>query len=113
MALKETIDNGYRFSESEGIISARNRYRSENRRDGRALMYITAFCSAYCVYSMVEVALLVDISYRVVIFWLIIGLAESYIRSYEHKALINSENIPERSRSIHRVAAYLYHSQKN
>ena len=30
MALKETIDNGYRFSESEGIISARNRYRSEN-----------------------------------------------------------------------------------
>ncbi len=89
------------------------RYRSENRRDGRALMYITAFCSAYCVYSMVEVALLVDISYRVVIFWLIIGLAESYIRSYEHKALINSENIPERSRSIHRVAAYLYHSQKN
>ena len=30
MALKETIVNGYRFSESESIISARNRYRSEN-----------------------------------------------------------------------------------
>mgnify|MGYP002856310939 FL=1 len=30
MALKETIDNGYRFSESEGIQNAREEYRYEN-----------------------------------------------------------------------------------
>ena len=30
MALKETIENGYRFSESEGIRNARNEYRYEN-----------------------------------------------------------------------------------
>ena len=30
MALKETIDNGYRFTEPESVIDARNRYRSEN-----------------------------------------------------------------------------------
>lgn len=87
------------------------RYRRENRRDGRALMYLTAFCTAYCVYSMVEVALLVDFSYRVVIFWLLIGLAGSYVRSYEHGALLSADNIPDRSRSIHRIAAYMYRSR--
>ncbi len=88
------------------------RYRSENRRDGRVLMYITAFCAAYCVYSMFEVALLVDISYRVVIFWLMVGLAMSYVRSYEHSALLAGENIPARSRTLHRIAAYNYRKQR-
>lgn len=84
------------------------RYRDENRRDGRVLMYITAFCTAYVVYSTVEVALLVDISYRVVIFWLLIGVATAYADSYERSAFIKGENIPERSRSIRRIATYNY-----
>ena len=88
------------------------RYRDENRRDGRVLMYITAFCTAYVVYSTVEVALLVDISYRVVIFWLLIGVATAYADSYERSALIKGENIPERSRSLHRIAAYNYRAVK-
>ena len=88
------------------------RYRDENRRDGRVLMYITAFCTAYVVYSTVEVALLVDISYRVVIFWLLIGVATAYADSYERSALIKGENIPERSRSLRRIAAYNYRAVK-
>ena len=80
------------------------RYRSENRRDGRALMYITAFCTAYCAYSMFEVALLVDLSYRILIFWLLIGLALSYTDSYERRALLHHENLPVRSREIYAFA---------
>lgn len=94
------------------MLKAIFRYRNENRRDGRALMYITAFCTAYCVYSMFEVALLVDISYRVVIFWLFIGLAMSYVRSYENSAFIAKENIPDRSRTIRRIAEYNYRHEK-
>ena len=81
------------------------RYRNENRRDGRVLMYITAFCTAYCAYSMFEVALLVDLSYRVLIFWLMIGLALSYTDSYERRALLHHENLPFRSREIYAFAA--------
>ena len=92
---------------AKAMLKAIFRYRSENRRDCRVLMYITAFCAGYCVYSMFEVALLVDISYRVVIFWLLIGLAMSYVCSYERSAITAGENIPERSRSIRRAAAYL------
>lgn len=95
----------------KSMLKAIFRYRNENRRDCRVLMYITAFCAGYCVYSMFEVALLVDISYRVVIFWLLIGLAMSYVGSYERNAITAGENIPERSRSIRRVAAYLSNSR--
>lgn len=88
------------------LLKALFRYRSENRRDGRVLMLIVAFCAAYCVYSMFEVALLVDLSYRVLIFWLLIGLGMSCANSYEHCALIAHKNIPDRSRSIYRIAVY-------
>lgn len=88
------------------------RYREENRRDGRVLMYLTAFCTAYVVYSTVEVALLVDIAYRVVIFWLMMGLATAYADSYERSALRKGQNVSERSRSLRRIAAYNYRSYK-
>lgn len=87
------------------MLKAIFRYRNENRRDGRVLMYITAFCTAYCAYSMFEVALLVDLSYRVLIFWLMIGLALSYTDSYERRALLHHENLPLRSREIYAFAA--------
>ncbi len=99
----------------KSMLKAIFRYRDDNRKDGRVLMYITAFCAGYCVYSMFEVALLVDLSYRVLIFWLLIGLALSYVNSYEHKALRNHENIPAISRSIYRISNYVsrMHSGKS
>ncbi len=99
-------------SVAKTMLKAVFRYRGENRRDGRVLMFLTAFCTGYVVYSTVEVALLVDIAYRVVIFWLMIGLATSYADSYERSALLEGSNIPERSRSIHRIAVYNYRLKK-
>lgn len=93
---------------AKSLLKAVFRYRRENKQDGRVLMYLTAFCTAYVAYSMVEVALLADIAYRVVIFWLLMGLATSYVNSYEHSALLTGDNLPERSRSLHRIAAYHY-----
>lgn len=52
-------------------------------RDGDILVLIVAFCAAYCLYSMFEVALLVDLSYRVFIFWAVIGFGLSYVFKYE------------------------------
>lgn len=88
------------------MLKAIFRYRKENRRDGRVLMYTTAFCAGYCVYSMFEVALLADLSYRVLIFWMLIGYAMAYVNSYEHHAVKAHDNIPDRSRSIYRIAYY-------
>ncbi len=100
------------------MLKAIFRYRKENRRDGRVLMYITAFCAGYCIYSMFEVALLADLSYRVLIFWMLIGYAMSYTNSYENHAVRAHDNISDRTRSIYRIACYkamqkqLPHSQK-
>ena len=55
------------------------------RRDGDVLVLIVAFCAAYCVYSMFEIALLMDLSYRVFIFWAIIGFGLSYVFKYERE----------------------------
>ncbi len=53
--------------------------------DGNVLALIVAFCAAYSVYSMFEVALLLDLSYRVFIFWYMIGLGLSYATFYERQ----------------------------
>ena len=89
---------------AKAMLKALFRYRKEVKTDGRVLMLVIAFCAAYCVYSMFEVALLVDISYRVVIFWLIIGLGMSYVSSYEYHAILTHDNVPDRCRSIRRAA---------
>lgn len=91
---------------AKSMFKAIFRYRKENRRDGRVLMYLTAFSAGYCAYSFFEVALLVDLSYRVIIFWLILGLAMSYVFSYERSALIAHENINKRSHSLYRLALH-------
>lgn len=91
------------------MLKAVFRYRSYNRRDGRVLMYITAFCAGYCVYSMFEVALIADLSYRVLIFWLLIGFALSYANTYEHRALRIHKNLPLVSKNIYRLSTYAHH----
>ena len=53
------------------------------QRDGDVLVLIVSFCAAYCVYSMFEIALLMDLSYRVFIFWALIGFGLSYVFRYE------------------------------
>ncbi len=60
-------------------------YREKCRQDGSVLVLIVAFCAAYSVYSMFEVALLLDLSYRVFIFWYMIGLGLSYATHYERQ----------------------------
>ena len=96
----------FAITAAKTMLKALFRYRKENRRDGRVLTIITAFCAAYCVYSMFEISLLADLSYKVLIFWLLIGLGTSYALSYERSAIHAHENIPKRSRSICRIAKY-------
>lgn len=91
---------------AKSMFKAVFRYRRENRRDGRVLMYLTAFASGYCAYSLFEIALLADISYKVVVFWMILGLAMSYVFSYERSALLAHRNINKRSHSLYRIALY-------
>ncbi len=65
-------------------------YRDKCRRDGNVLVLIVAFCAAYSVYSMFEVALLLDLSYRVFIFWYMIGLGLSYVSFYGKRKYIKA-----------------------
>ena len=86
------------------------KFRKENERDGNVLVAIVSFCAAYCVYSMFEVSLLVDDSYRVFIFWIMIGFGLSYafkyikqnrIDSYMEKSkLQKSENVTEANHKV-------------
>lgn len=81
---------------AKSVLRAIFRFKDRSRRDGNVLVLIAAFCAAYCVYSMFEVALLVDYTYRVFIFWLIIGFAMSYVFKYRRQALYsNGEQSPE------------------
>lgn len=57
--------------------------RNKNDTEREMLPCLLAFLAAYCVYSMFEVTLLLDISYRVLIFWAILGYATSYLNHYE------------------------------
>ncbi len=60
-------------------------YTDKCTHDGSVLVLIIAFCAAYSVYSMFEIALLLDLSYRVFIFWYMIGLGLSYATHYERR----------------------------
>ena len=72
------------------MLKAIFKFRSQCEKDGNVLVLIIAFCAAYCVYSMFEAALLVDDSYRVFIFWIMIGFGLSYVFKYAQKAKTES-----------------------
>ena len=55
-----------------------------------------AFLSAYLVYSLFERALLYDISFLVIWFWLMMGYTACYVSKYEH--LIESQYLFHRKR---------------
>ncbi len=77
---------------AKAVLKSIFRFKERSRRDGNVLVLIAAFSAAYCVYSMFEVALFVDYTYRVFIFWLIIGLAMSYVFKYRRQASHSSED---------------------
>lgn len=76
---------------AKAILKAIFLYKNRSRQDGNMLVLIAAFSAAYCVYSMFEVALFVDNTYRVFIFWLIIGLGMSYVFKYRRQALYEKQ----------------------
>lgn len=57
--------------------------RNKDDKEREMLPCLLAFLAAYCVYSMFDIALLLDISYRVIVFWLIMGYASSYLIHYQ------------------------------
>ncbi len=57
--------------------------RNKNDTEREMLPCLLAFLAAYCIYSMFEITLLLDISYKVLIFWLMLGYAMSYLNHYE------------------------------
>ena len=71
---------------AKDILKTIFQYKKKCRDDGSVPVLLTAFCIAYAVYSMFELALLADISYRVYIFWLLLGFAVSYVRKYRLQA---------------------------
>lgn len=59
-------------------------FKKRNKNTEREMLpCLLAFLAAYCVYSMFEITLLLDVSFKVLIFWLILGYAMSYLNHYE------------------------------
>ena len=73
------------------------RYKKKCRDDGSVPVLVTSFCIAYVIYSMFEVALLVDCSYRVLIFWLLVGFGMSYVQKYSLQAIIDGDKTDDQS----------------
>ena len=73
------------------------RYKKKCRDDGSVHVLVTSFCIAYVIYSMFEVALLVDCSYRVLIFWLLVGFGMSYVQKYSLQAIIDGDKTDDQS----------------
>ena len=72
---------------AKAILRSMFRHKIRSRRDGNVLVLIAAFCAGYCVYSMFEAALFADCTYRVFIFWLILGFGLSYVMKYHWQGL--------------------------
>lgn len=92
-------------------------FKKRNKKDTEREMLpcLLAFLAAYCVYSMFEVTLLLDVSYRVLVFWLILGYAMSYLNHYETNdargRLHSSEFFPGFVSKLH--SAYAESNNKN
>ena len=90
---------------AKAILKSMFKHKQRSRRDGNMLVLIAAFSAAYCVYSMFEAALFIDYTYRVFIFWFILGLGLSYVMKYHQQGLnsridpapINAETAEEPS----------------
>ena len=74
---------------AKDILKAIFMYKKRCRDDGSVPVLAAAFCISYVIYSMFELALLADFSYRVYIFWLIIGFAMSYVQKYSIQASLD------------------------
>ena len=72
---------------AKAILRSIFRHKIRSRRDGNVLLLIAAFCAGYCVYSMFEAALFADCTYRVYIFWLLLGFGMSYVMKYHWQGL--------------------------
>lgn len=81
------------------ILKAIFRFKEQSRKDGEVLVLIAAFCAAYCAYSMFEAALFADDSYRVFIFWIMIGFGLSYVFKYQKKKKIECGYSNENTRT--------------
>ena len=77
---------------AKDIIKTIFMYKKKCRDDGSVPVLAASFCVSYVIYSMFELALLADISYRIYIFWLIIGFALSYVRKYEIQMRYSTDN---------------------
>lgn len=62
---------------------ASNLFRRQNAQSQDILPCVFAFCCAYLVYSLFEKALLYNISFMVMWFWYMIGIASVYLNKYE------------------------------
>ena len=62
---------------------ASNLFKRQNAQSQDILPCLFAFCCAYLVYSLFEKALLYDISFMVMWFWLMMGYMSCYIAKFE------------------------------
>ena len=105
----------FAITAAKDILKGIFRYKKRIRRDGGMLVLIAAFCVAYCVYSMFEAALLVDYTYRVFIFWLILGFGMSYVKKYKLQDAHSDDedkSADENDSLSHRIKT-LFHRKKS
>ena len=88
------------------------RYKKKCRDDGSVPVLITSFCIAYVIYSMFEVSLLVDCSYRVLIFWLLVGFGMSYVQKYRLQAEIDGDTADQSVTDLPSIIVYIRERRK-
>ncbi len=75
------------FTIAKALLRSVFRHKIRSRRDGNVLLLIVAFCVGYSAYSMFEVAMFADCTYRVYLFWLLLGFGMSYVMKYHWQGL--------------------------
>lgn len=79
------------------------RFKKNCRDDGSVPVLLIAFCIAYFIYSMFEVALLVDLSYRIYIFWLLTGFAMSYSVKYRRHIDLPDQSVTDLPSAVENI----------
>lgn len=93
------------------FVLARRMYRclrANLHKGKRELPLLFAMLGAYCVYSLFDITLLLNISFTIVIFWLLMGYATTYLMQYESRYEVVPEKVPKGAPRFRPAEAPLY-----
>lgn len=93
------------------LVLARRMYSTLNKnlhKGKKQLLLLFAMLGAYCVYSLFDITLLLDVNFMVVVFWLLLGYASTYLVQYETRFEVITTNPFSTLRARNPVKVPLY-----